>query len=193
MPLDYVCVYVCVADVCCCRCHTPGPDKHWPNKHNTGNMSAVDKRIIHTLNTDHTWLLPSPNRVFHSAFLVWVLLHVSCTVCVCLSMSICLVFVLSPVTLSQYNPALCHRLLFNKGLFFCYHIIISLFPSICVCFYLSSTCLSVCLSGFLSLSFPLSVSKISAISADCHIVCVCLLACLLVYESKIRYVPEEVK
>ena len=44
-----------------------------------------------------------------------------------------------------------------------------------------------------SVSFSLSITEISVISADYHIMCVCLLACLLVYESKVRYLPEEVK
>lgn len=54
-----------------------------------------------------------------------------------------------------------------------------------------SVCLSLPLLLFLSLS--LFIAEISAISADCHIMCVCLLACLLVYDSKVRYVPKEVK
>lgn len=70
-------MYLCAAHVCCCRCHTPGSDKHWPNKHNTGNMRAADKRIIHTLSADHTWLLPSSNRAsFIKYFLVYVCLSV---------------------------------------------------------------------------------------------------------------------
>lgn len=190
-------MYICVADVCCCRCHTLGPDKLWPNKHNTSNMRAVDKHIVHTLNTDHTWLLPSPNRASFTQHYLWVCASARIIVCVCLSIR--LVAVLSPVTPSQDKQALCYRLLFNKGLFCYYHIIISLSVSICVCFYLSSTCLSACL--FFCFSLPLSllllllslILEISAISADCHIVCVCLLACLFRYGFKVRQVPEEVK
>lgn len=72
---------------------------------------------------------------------------------------------------------------------------LSFFPSNCVCFYLH-----VCLLASLAFSLYLyppthcpPVPKISAISADCHIVCVCLLPCLLVHESKVRHVPEEVE
>lgn len=66
---------------------------------------------------------------------------------------------------------------------------LSFFPHVCFC--LSSTCLSVCL--FLRFSLSVCLSELSAISADCHIVCVCLLACFFVCESKVRHVPEEVK
>ena len=54
-----LCVFICVAHICCCCCHTPEPHKHRRNKRNAGNMRAADKRIIRTLSTDHTWLLLS--------------------------------------------------------------------------------------------------------------------------------------
>lgn len=99
---------VCVADVCCCSCHTSRSDKHWPNKHNTSNMRAVDKPIVHTLIADHTWLLPSPNG---ASFIQYFFMCVHARLCTyhtaCVSVSIHLVSVLSPVTLSQDNPVLC--------------------------------------------------------------------------------------
>lgn len=56
---------------------------------NTANMRAVDKRIIHTLTTDHTWLLPSPNRAsfIQHFFGVCCTYHAVC-VCVCV-LSLC--------------------------------------------------------------------------------------------------------
>lgn len=170
---------VCVADVCCCRCRTPGPDKDWPNKHNTSNMRAVDKRILHTLNTDHTWLLPSPNRASFIQYFFGVFLCTYHRLCVC---------VLSLCFLQSHSHRITQHCAKGYSSTKAFSITItssSLFFSLSVSASISAHHVRLFASS--------SVSEISAISADCHIVCVCLLACLLVYESKVRYVPEEVK
>lgn len=117
-------------------------------------------------------------------------LYISCTVCFCVFLSLCF--------LQSHS----HRITQHcaKGSSstkpFSITITSSLFSCLSVYFYLSLTCLSVrfflCFSLCPSPSLSLSLSEISATSADCHIACVCL-CYLFVYESKVRYVAEEVK
>lgn len=80
-----------------------------------------------------------------------------------------------------YNPALCQGATFQQSPFLLlshHHLSFGLYLS-----------LLPCLSCFPCFSLAL----VSATSADCHIVCVGLLACLLVYESKVSHMPEEMK
>ena len=102
--------------------------------------------------------------------------------CVCVSTH--LVSVLSPVTLSQDNPALCYRLLLNKGLFFYYHIIISLSVYLCLLLSLFNMSVSVCLFLSLSPRYQLYQLTVMLCVCVCVCVCVCLLACLLVCVSE---------
>lgn len=105
------------------------------------------------------------------------------------SVFVCLAFMFPPVTLLLCNPSLCKFLLFNKSLFFSYRIIISFFCFYSFFFSLSATCLlDSCMS---SVSFP-SLRYLQ------HQLTVILCAsvyqqALLVYENKVRHVPEGVK
>lgn len=119
-------------------------------------MRVVDKRIVHTLTTDCTWLLPSPNWVcFHSAFFaVCAPLYISCTVCFCVFLSLCF--------LQSHS----HRITQHcakgssstKAFFYYYHIIISLFLSVCLLLPLFNMPVFSLLPLFLSVSLPLSLS-----------------------------------
>lgn len=66
-------------------------------------MRAADKRIIHRVDVGCTWLLLSWTTAAAAVLLEW--FYISHYV-------VCLVFAHYPVTLLQYNPALCWRHLF---------------------------------------------------------------------------------
>ena len=128
----------------------PGPDKHRANKHNTGNMRAVDKRIVHTLIlTILDCVSPLAFNIFWCLFLC--MYHI--TVCVCVCVCVCL-----PILSQYFLQSHSHRITqhcaigYSSTKAFSFTITSSsLSPSTCVCFYRSSTCPSLCASSSLCL------------------------------------------